>query len=174
MGVVALEGMEFYAYHGFYEEEQLIGGTYIVDVYIDTDFGAASAYDALEATVNYETVYRIVKVEMQKNSKLIEALAQRIVDKIVSICTTVQAIRLRLTKKHPPLGVAVQQAYVEIEEEYVISCNKCGRPFLSHAPGDGWTKHGHVYPETRASLTRSFGPNICKNCLQPHFVKARE
>ena len=32
------KGMEFYAYHGFYQEEQLIGGDYVVDVYVHTDF----------------------------------------------------------------------------------------------------------------------------------------
>lgn len=173
MGKIALEGMEFYAYHGFYPEEQLIGGDYVVDVYLETEFSDASRDDLLDNTINYETIYRIVKVEMQKNSKLLEAIARRIIDKVIGICTTVQAIQVRVTKKHPPLGAKVQRAYIEIEESYVVQCNKCKRPFLSHKRGDCWTKHGQVYPETRATLTRSFGPNICYNCLIPHFIKDR-
>ncbi|BDS10221.1 dihydroneopterin aldolase [Aureispira anguillae] len=174
MGLIALEGMEFYAYHGFYEEEQLIGGDYIIDVYLDTDFDAASYNDELDVTINYETIYRIVKVEMQKNSKLLEAIARRIIEKIIGICKTVQAIKIRVTKKHPPLGASVQRAFIELEESYVVQCNKCKRPFLSHHHGDCWTKHGQIYPETRATLTRTFGPNICYNCLLPHFIKARK
>jgi len=174
MGLIALEGMQFYAYHGFYEEEQLIGGDYIVDVYIDTNFNPAVYSDELDGTLNYETIYRIVKVEMKKNSKLLETIARRIIDTIIGICKTVEAIKVRVTKKNPPMGARIDRAFIEIEESYVVQCNKCGRPFLSHEPGDCWTKHGIVYPETRATLTRSFGPNICRNCLIPHFIKERQ
>jgi len=173
MGLIALEGMEFYAYHGFYPEEQLIGGDYIIDVYLDTNFDDAADNDALEVTINYETIYRIVKVEMQKNSKLLESIAQRIIDKIIGICKTVEVLKVRVTKKNPPLGARVQRAYIEVEENYVVKCHKCSRPFLSHERGDCWTKYGEVYPETRATLTRSFGPNICYHCLVPHFIKRR-
>jgi len=173
MGLIALEGMEFYAYHGFYPEEQLIGGDYIIDVYVNTNFDKAANNDALDVTINYETIYRIVKVEMQKNSKLLETIARRIINKIIKICTTVQALTVRVTKKNPPLGGSVQRAFIEIEESYVVKCNKCSRPFLSHEKGDCWTKHGQIYPETKATLTRAFGPNICQNCLLPHFIKSR-
>ncbi len=173
MGLIALEGMKFFAYHGFYPEEQLIGGDYSVDVYLNTDFKLAGEDDILEGTVNYETIYRIVKVEMNKNSKLIETLAHRIVNKIISICTSVQALKVRVVKLNPPLGASVQRAYVEIEKNFVLKCDKCKKPFLSHQKGDCWTKHGQVYPETRASMTRSFGPDICRNCLLPHFIKDR-
>lgn len=170
---IALEGMRFYAYHGYYAEEQQIGGYYIVDVYVQANVLTAAINDELTATVNYETIYRIVKVEMQKRAQLIEHLAQRILDKIVSVCQTVQGIRVCLTKEHPPLGGPVARARVELEANFVVSCGRCKRPFLSHEPGDGWTKHGNVYPQTRARLEREYGPNICKNCLQPHLIKAR-
>ena len=173
MGLIALEGMEFFAYHGFYEEEQLMGGDYIVDVYIETDFKEASYLDQLDVTVNYETIYRIVKIEMQKKSKLLETIAQRIIDKTVEICTTVRAMKVRVTKLNPPLGAKVQRAFIEIEEDYVVECDKCFRPFLSHSPGDCWTKHGQIYPETKATLIRSFGRDICRDCLIPHFIKDR-
>ncbi len=173
MGLIALEGMEFYSYHGFYKEEQLIGGEYIVDVYLHTDFDRGASDDILDGTVNYETIFRIVKVEMNKNSKLLESIAQRIVHSIINICTSIQRIRVKLTKKNPPLGAKVKQAFVEIEENYVVQCNKCKKPFLSHQRDDCWSKHGIIYPETKATLIRTFGPNICKVCLKPHFVKDR-
>ncbi|MCP4443365.1 MAG: dihydroneopterin aldolase [Aureispira sp.] len=174
MGLIAIEGMHFYAYHGFYQEEQLIGGNYIVDVLIETDFDDAAYEDNLDHTVNYETIYRITKVEMQKNSKLIESIGQRIIDRIKSIFDTVEGITVKITKKNPPLGARVDQAYIELSESYVVECNKCGRAFLSHAPGDCWTRHGQVYPETKSTLMRTHGRNICRNCLSPYFIKARE
>ncbi len=174
MGMIALEGMKFYAFHGFYEEEQLIGNDYIVDVYLYVDFDYAANTDDLEGTVNYETIYRIAKLEMKQSSKLLEAIARRMIDKIIAICDAVQEIKVRITKENPPMGARIDKAIIEMEESYVVSCNKCNKPFISHERDDCWTKHGHVYPETKATLTRNFGPNICKRCLTPYFVKARE
>lgn len=174
MGRIALEGMEFYAYHGFYEEEQLIGGDYIVDVYLTANFDQASTDDDLGVTINYETIYRIVRIEMQKNSKLLETIAKRIIDKIVSICTIVREVKVRVSKKNPPLGARVARAFVEIEETYVVACAKCKKSFLSHEDDDCWTKHGIVYPETKATLIRTYGNHICKKCLMPYFLKDRE
>ncbi|MDX5443432.1 MAG: dihydroneopterin aldolase, partial [Hymenobacteraceae bacterium] len=47
MGQIALEGMEFFAFHGFYDEEQKIGNKYGVDLYIKTDLHAAAESDDL-------------------------------------------------------------------------------------------------------------------------------
>ena len=35
MGQIALEGMEFFAFHGYYDEEQKIGNKYGIDLYIE-------------------------------------------------------------------------------------------------------------------------------------------
>ena len=173
MATIALEGIRFYAYHGFYQEEQLVGGYYVVDVYVNTQIGHAARQDNLDTTINYETLYRIVKAQMLRSYKLIETVAQKIVDNIVAVCPTVQGVRVKVVKQHPPLGGDVRQAYVELDENYVVKCNRCSRPFLSHKRGDCWTKHGSVYPETKAMLERKFGPNICRSCLAPHFIKDR-
>ena len=53
MQQISLEGMRFYAYHGVYEEEQIIGNYYTVDVYIHTDFSKASESDDIFETINY-------------------------------------------------------------------------------------------------------------------------
>jgi len=174
MGKIALEGMRFYAYHGYYEEERLIGNDYIVDVYLNVNFKHAAASDDLNATVNYETIYRIAKLEMKESSKLLENIAARIIDRIISVCTAVQAIKVRITKENPPMGARIERAVIELEESYIVKCNKCGKAFISHHKDDCWTKHGHVYPETKATLMRNFGKYICKRCLTPYFVKDRD
>ncbi len=174
MGVVALEGMQFYAYHGFYEEEQLIGNDYVVDVYLDVNFSGAAQTDELEGTINYETIYRIAKIEMSKKTKLLETIAKRIIDRIRKIFSSVRGVKVRITKQNPPLGARIAKAFVELEESYIVACNKCGKKFLSHEEEDCWTKYGHIYEETKATLKRNYGPNMCKKCLTPYFVKPRE
>jgi dihydroneopterin aldolase len=35
MGVIRIEDMEFYAFHGHYQEEQIVGSHFMVDVTIE-------------------------------------------------------------------------------------------------------------------------------------------
>ncbi len=114
MATIALEGMHFYAYHGFYEEERVIGNDFVLDVYVDTELGRAAATDDLFQTVNYELIYFICKQEMSKPTQLLEAVAQRILKRIREQFVQVKSVRVRLKKKNPPLGGRVNHAYVEV------------------------------------------------------------
>lgn len=174
MGLIAIEGIQLYAYHGYYPEEQILGSYYIIDVYVGVNIRNVAKSDELADTVNYETIYRIVRVEMNKNAKLIETVAQRIANRIKSIFEQVETLKLRISKLHPPLGSTVARTFIELDESYVLVCDKCKKNFLSHEPGDCWTRHGKIYPETQATLQRTFGRNICKKCLEPYFIKGRE
>ena len=82
MGKVALEGMEFYARHGYYEEERIIGNKYSVDIVLDLDFTSAALDDKLEGTVDYEKVYEIVQEVMSIDAKLLEHLAGKMIKAI--------------------------------------------------------------------------------------------
>lgn len=116
MAVIALEGMQFYAYHGFYEEEQQMGTTFELDVYVTTLIESAATDDDLEDTVNYQTVYRICRIEMQETSQLLEHVGQRIVKRIKEFFEDkVIAVQLHLKKINPPLGDAVRCAMVQLK-----------------------------------------------------------
>jgi dihydroneopterin aldolase len=71
MGQISIENMEFYAFHGHYHEEQIVGSKFLVNLTIETDLDKASVSDALKDTINYQAVYRVVKDEMEKKSKLL-------------------------------------------------------------------------------------------------------
>ncbi len=114
MATIALEGMRFYAYHGFYEEERIIGNTFIVDLYIETNIRRAAAGDDLFATVNYETAYFICQSEMRKPVRLLETLAQSIADRIMGQFERVKSARVRVRKMAPPLGGPVESSYIEV------------------------------------------------------------
>jgi len=174
MPTIALEGLLIYAHHGYYKEEQIIGNDYQIDIYAEVDHIQATETDLLTDTINYETLFRICKSEMSKNSMLLEHVAQRIVNKIKSIYTNTSSVRIRISKLNPPLGVSCARSFIEIEEKYKVECNKCRSTFLSHEKGDCWTKHGKILPEIKNSLTRSFGQLICRNCLAPHLIQKEE
>ena len=111
---MSLEGMEFYAFHGFYAEERKKGNDFVVDVHVTTDFSIASGTDDLEGTVNYETIYAITKEEMAIPTKLLERVAQRILDRLFENFTNTISIEISVAKKNPPVGGMVNQSRISM------------------------------------------------------------
>lgn len=115
MALIAIEGMQFYAHHGYYKEEQVLGGRYTVDIYLHTDVRAAAENDQLQHTINYEEVYRLALNEMAKHSKLIEHVCQRILNALQQQYPSLQGLKVRVTKHNPPIKGQVEKVYVEME-----------------------------------------------------------
>jgi dihydroneopterin aldolase len=113
---IGLEGMEFHAYHGVYDEERVNGGKYIVDVFVYTDAKQAELYDQLSGTINYEKLYEIVNREMQEPAKLLEHLGRNIIDGIRMVISKDDKIRLKICKLNPPLKGKVAASVVEMED----------------------------------------------------------
>ncbi len=170
MGLLSIEGMKFFSYHGFYPEEQLIGSEYIVDIYITLDMIKVSESDDLTDTVNYETVYRIVKTEMAKKSKLIETVAYRIINRIKTHYNFIESLKVKISKLNPPLAGTVEKTYTEIEENYRKNCAKCNADILVQVDGNCWTEFGKIYIETMNTLKRNYGNNLCKRCIEPYII----
>ena len=53
---IVLDRMHFYAYHGFFEQERIIGNDFYVTVSLDMDEVAAQTTDDLKDTLNYQLV----------------------------------------------------------------------------------------------------------------------
>jgi len=96
--------MEFFAYHGCFKEEQIIGTKFIVDLYITCDTSEAEISDDLTKTINYQSVYQIVKIQMKVKSKLLEHVGRRILDAIKSEYPNIQDATIKVSKLNPPLG----------------------------------------------------------------------
>ena len=116
MSLIALEGMEFYAYHGYYPEEQVIGGQYSVDVYLTTNFEVAAEKDELSGTINYETVFAITQQVMQKPAKLIEHVAHQILTQIIALKADLKHVKVRVSKWNPPFISKVERTFIEVEK----------------------------------------------------------
>lgn len=114
MGIIKVEGMRFRSNHGCMEEEERIGGMYVVDVMLDTDFTEAAENDKLSATIDYCEVYEIVKVEMGIRSKLIEHVGQRIVNKLKAKFSQLHYTEVKVTKLSPPINGDVEKVSVVI------------------------------------------------------------
>jgi dihydroneopterin aldolase len=111
---IAIQGAEFFAHHGFYPEEQKLGNCFLVDVEVDFEPTGQLGEDSLTNTVNYEQLHHIVAGQMKQTHKLLETVANNILDDIKSVWPNVQTITVTLKKLNPPLGHKVASSSVTI------------------------------------------------------------
>jgi dihydroneopterin aldolase len=116
MSVISIEGMEFFAYHGCFKEEQVIGTKFRVDLFLEANTSEAEKSDDLEDTVNYLAVYQAVKQEMAVKSKLLEHVSRRILKRIKKDFPAVTKARIKMRKINPPLGGKIDFVSVELED----------------------------------------------------------
>lgn len=115
MGVIEVNGIRVFAYHGCLAEEACIGGYYVVDVRVEGDFSMAEDTDELGATVDYGRVTSIVREQMAIRSKLIEHVAARILGVLRATWLPELRWRVRLVKLRPPIHGDVEQAVYTID-----------------------------------------------------------
>jgi 7,8-dihydroneopterin aldolase/epimerase/oxygenase len=114
IGEISLEGMEFFAYHGFYSEERKIGNKYGIDITITADVGDSPQKDDLTKTVDYEKVYQTIKKEVEIPTKLLETIAHRISNVILKDFEQAISVKVCVSKFNPPVGGICQSAKVSI------------------------------------------------------------
>jgi dihydroneopterin aldolase len=114
MGIIEIEGMKFYAFHGHFESEQIVGNEFMVDVTIETDSDKAGDSDRLEDALNYQTAYGIVKHEMERPSHLLENVAKRILDNLYSSFVTIVSAKVKISKMNPPMGGEIEKVSVTL------------------------------------------------------------
>lgn len=114
MGTISIEGMEFFAYHGHFKEEQIIGTRFTVDLFMETDTVEAEVTDNLAKTVNYQAVYGLVAQEMSVKSHLLENVARRVLNRITLEYPQITASRIKIAKMNPPVGGKVEKVSIEL------------------------------------------------------------
>lgn len=109
MATIELENMEFYAFHGCYKEEQMVGNRFLVNATIEGDFSKPAKSDNIEDSVNYLKVYELIRKEMEITSHLLEHITSRILDCIYSNFEGIDKITVKVSKICPPLGGRVEK-----------------------------------------------------------------
>ncbi len=104
MGLIQIENMEFYAFHGHFKEERIVGNKFLVDLTIETDMKTPAESDNLKDAVNYQRIYDIVKSQMGMKSHLLEHIAGRILDSIYTEMDGIEKATIKISKMNPPMG----------------------------------------------------------------------
>ena len=116
MGLITVEGIRVFAYHGHLPEEAVLGGHFIINVWLESDTVEVEKTDDLKHTVDYVKIIAIVKEQMAIRSNMIEHSAKRIVDAILTL-HKVQKVTVELEKVLPPIDATFDKISVTSEGE---------------------------------------------------------
>ena len=114
MGIIKVENIRVYAYHGCLKEEGKIGSDYRVDLEVKVNLKPSSITDQLSDTVDYVLLNRIAKEEMAKPSHLLETVGKRMLDRIFSEEATVTRATVWVSKINPPIGGDVELVTIKM------------------------------------------------------------
>ena len=102
---ISLRDLSFRAYHGCLPQEQTVGGDFLVSVSLDLPAtAAATERDELSGTVDYASLYALVRDEMRVPSRLLEHICGRIGRRVLQVFPEVTAVEVSVTKCAPPIA----------------------------------------------------------------------
>ncbi|MCK5068863.1 MAG: dihydroneopterin aldolase [Bacteroidales bacterium] len=118
MGKIVIEEMEFYAFHGHYQEEQIVGNRFLVDLEMETNLSVPASSDNLNDAVNYQLAYQIIKNEMRRTkSNLLENIGKRMLDALFAKMDNIEKATIRVRKLNPPLGGPIKSVGITMSRK---------------------------------------------------------
>jgi dihydroneopterin aldolase len=115
MGTIKLQNIRTFSYHGCLPQEGRIGSDYRVDIEVEANLVPSAISDELTDTVDYVHLNAIVKEEMAIRAKLLETVAQRILQRIAAELPLVSFAKVAVAKLNPPIGGDVASVAIEME-----------------------------------------------------------
>jgi 7,8-dihydroneopterin aldolase/epimerase/oxygenase len=102
MLTIHLHNLIFFAHHGLYEQEKILGNEFVVNVDIE-HLPITENINNIHQTINYVLVYNLVKQRMAEPTDLLETIAQDLCTVIFNQFKLAQKVSISITKKHPPV-----------------------------------------------------------------------
>ena len=112
MGTIKVKNIRVYAYHGCLVEEGKIGSDYRIDLSVKANLKKSAKTDELNDTVDYVHLNKIVKEEMAIRTKLLETVADKILDRILLEIPLVNSVKVKVSKLNPPIGGNVEMVSI--------------------------------------------------------------
>lgn len=116
MDRISLKGMAFYGRHGVMEEEHALGQRFYVDVELALPLQKAAETDALADTVNYASVYGVVRQIMEQDRyALLERAAGEIITQVLARFPLVERVVVTIHKPSAPVPGILEDVAVTVE-----------------------------------------------------------
>ena len=111
---IILREVRFHAFHGVMPQERKVGADFTVSLRVGVDLSLPAESDDVADTLNYATLYEVVKQQMEIPSQLLEHVAGRIGKAVMDTFPQVTGVDVKLTKLNPPMGADCAGASVEL------------------------------------------------------------
>lgn len=112
---IILNDLGFYGYHGLFTEENSLGQRFFIDLQCGVDLSGPAETDAIGSTVSYAAIYDAVKTAFEtRRMRLIEAVAQNIVDALFAAFSDIDWIIIRVRKPEAPIAMVRGEAAIEL------------------------------------------------------------
>lgn len=112
---IILEDLAFYGYHGVMLEESKVGCRFRIDVECGVDLSHAAKTDEVDDTISYELIFNQVQESFfASRYKLLEALAQRMIDDLFDNFSTIDWIKMRVAKPEAPIPVVKGEFAIQL------------------------------------------------------------
>lgn len=116
MGTISLTGLRVFGHHGVLEHERTVGQTFVVDLSLEADLGAAAATDDVDDTVNYAAVAEVVETIVAGSPvNLLETLAVAIADTLLTEFPKVASTEVTVNKPRAPIPVDFANVAVTVQ-----------------------------------------------------------
>lgn len=100
--ILSVENIEVKAQHGWYAQERVLGGVYIINVHFEHNIDISEAFNEISSTINYEIIHDKVISVMKEEHTLIEQCCKAIFDKLKALSKS-GVWTVELIKKSPPM-----------------------------------------------------------------------
>ena len=108
MVYIQLEKLLFHSFHGIHDEEKILGNQFEVNCKIGFQ-ERENIITHIDDTIDYSTLYDLIKKEMDIPTLLLETVAMRIGHNACTIFPDIKNIEITIKKLSPPM-VAFQGA----------------------------------------------------------------
>ena len=102
MLTIQLHHLQFHSFHGMFKEENILGNTF--EVNLDVSFAAAEKILTLHQSVDYVSIYAIVKEVMDVPTQLLETVVQEIAERLYSFDKKIKFVVISIKKLNPPMS----------------------------------------------------------------------
>jgi len=164
MGKIAIENLKFFAHHGVYQEEAMVGNEFIVDVYVDVALDSRTKMEQLNETLNYETIFHCCKKVMKSPQALLETVCIDITKALKYQFKEMLGLKVRVRKLNPMPGERVGSSFIEIEEKFGKNCGSCGGSFSCYNSENCWCFGTKLSANSRKVIKEKFKGCLCSNC----------
>lgn len=116
MDTIRIQGLEVFAGHGVFPEENRNGQMFVIDAVLYSDLAPAGKTDDLTLSTHYGEVCHLISRYLKENTfKLIEAAAEHVACEVLLTFPHVKELELTLCKPDAPIGLPFGNVAVSIQ-----------------------------------------------------------